>query len=146
MRKFLSKIAIFSGPLIIFLIWLACRTYDPYFAYHYLEKNCGNRAAWMYQRIFVDEAPVDIAFIGSSRTFSVVRDDLLEKNLGLSVVNLGYCGMGRNLHYTIVKDLLNQKKVQHLILEVRSDEFRFSHPMFPYLAQNRDVFQPVLFF
>ncbi|GJM32191.1 MAG: hypothetical protein DHS20C18_11920 [Saprospiraceae bacterium] len=77
----------------------------------------------------------------------LLEDSLLKKtNDSIAVLTLGYCRLGRNLSLVLLKDLLKHKNPKTLVLEVREDENRYSHPVFPYLAEREDVFQPVMLF
>ena len=58
----------------------------------------------------------------------------------------GICRPGRNLHFVLLRDLLSQKPIKTLVLDVRKDEDRYSHPVFPNLAKSKDVIAPVLLF
>ena len=92
---------------------------------------------------------MDIAFIGSSHTINGINDRLIEKNLemaGQNVANFGYCRLGRNLSYVLLKEILTEKTPQYLVLEVREGENKRSHPIFPYLAGTIDVFLAHPFF
>lgn len=113
-----------------------------------LENDCSNHAIWIYDRLFNNAKPVDIAFLGSSHTLNSINDKLIEDKLKkshLNVVNFGYCRLGRNLTYIFIKELLKTKNPKYLIIEVREDESRFSHPIFPYISGSRNVLLPVPF-
>lgn len=64
----------------------------------------------------------------------------------LTVANLGYCRLGRNLSYSLLKATLETKQPKHLVLEVREDEDRYSHPIYPHISSSRDVVFPNLIF
>ncbi len=107
-----------------------------------LKNDCHNRASWMYSRLYENSKPIDLAFIGSSRTMNSVNDRELQQELPqLSTVNFAYCRYGRNLQLRLLKNLVEKKHLQYLVLEVRVDENPFSHPIFPYLATNKDLIQ-----
>lgn len=102
----------------------------------------------MYDRMFEQSTPIDIAFLGSSHTISGLDDSLIQSLLlnPKSIVNLGYCRLGRNLTYTFLKDLLKEKRPEMLLIEARENENFYSHPIFPYLATERDVLASYPFF
>jgi hypothetical protein len=64
----------------------------------------------------------------------------------IRVLNLGYCRLGRNLNYALLKELLLIKKPRLVILEVTETENRYGHPIFPYIAEQKDVLLPALLF
>lgn len=150
MKRFLKQFVIFLLPILGSIVLLFILPLDKSFAYHYIKQDCAGHGAWIHHRIFENPKPVDIAFIGSSRTIHGVMDELLEKELGdtaaIHVATLGYCRLGRNMSYLLLKDLLKRKHPKVLVLEVREDEDHFSHPMFPYVADAKDVLFPTLLF
>jgi len=105
-----------------------------------LTEDCSNHGIWIYDRIFVNTKPIDIAFLGSSHTLNGINDKLIEEKLKINVANLGYCRFGENLIYVILKEIIKTKNLKTVIIEVREDEDRYSHPIFPYIAETRDVF------
>lgn len=152
MKQFLKNLLLFSSPFLLVIAYLFSNSSDRSFAYHYIEKDCGGHGKWVYNRIFKNPKPVDIAFIGSSRTIHGIMDWHLENQLtqinndSLHLLNLGYCRLGRNMDYLLLKELLKTKQPKIVILEVREDGSRYSHPIFPYLAESQDVLWPVAFF
>ena len=142
--KRLAELAI-TCLLVLTGLWLVFfLPYDKQYGYHCLLESCGRRV-WNYSRIFENKNPVDVAFIGSSRTICAVQDSLLENILPqpTQFVNLGFCRYGRSLHYAFVKDLLSRHQPACVVLEVNEKESRFSHPDFPYVADGRDLIFPV---
>ena len=151
MKKFIKNIAIFLLPSILFVVVLLIIPLNKEFAFHFIKGNCYNHGEWLYQRIFENQAPVDVAFIGSSRTLHAVNDKALGKTLSgktgsdLNVVNFGFCQQGRNFQYAVLKDLLKHKHPKLVIIEITEDERRSTHQSYPYIADARDiVFSPCL--
>lgn len=109
------------------------------------------KGRWYYDRLFEDERPVDVAFIGTSHTNGNIRDDLVEAllredyGLDVHVANLGLPEHGRNLHYVVARDLFANKSPRLLVLEVKSYESRRSHHLFGRLARVDDIVLPALF-
>jgi hypothetical protein len=97
----------------------------------------------MYYRLHQNETPIDVAFVGTSHTGCGVNDSLIGREVGpsINVANLAYCTKGRNLHYTVIKDLLATKKPKLIILEIRETESRDSHKDFSLIANTEDLLQ-----
>ena len=79
MKQILLKIALFFGLLAIPLVALFILPYSEEFAYHYVEHDCYNHGAWIYDRIVHNQAPIDIAFVGSSHTIHAFQDKKMEE-------------------------------------------------------------------
>ena len=145
MKKFIRNSILFCLPVLLGSFSLFLIPLDKQFAYHYVKGECSDKASWMYHRVFEDERPVDIVFSGASQTGSAVIDETISEKLSqtagknIEVVNYGYCRGGRDIQYTMLKDLFHQKHPQLLVLEVTEDEPKKSHPVFPYLADTKDL-------
>jgi hypothetical protein len=119
------------------------------FLYQGLSEDCFNHGIWVYDRIFNNPKNIDIAFLGSSQTINGINDKLIEdklKNKKLHVVNLGYCRLGVNLYYILIKEIVKTKKPRIIVIEIRGEENRYSHPVFPFIADNIDVLTATLLF
>ena len=150
-RKIIIRLGGFLLPLLIGIVALFMAPLDKQYAYHFLKNECDDKGAWIYDRIFQNPAPVDVAFIGSSRTKAAVIEDTLEAafsryNKIVSVANMGYCRWGRNLDYALVKDLFKNRQPKYIVLEVHEEEERLSHIDFAYMADARDVLMPEMLF
>lgn len=146
MKQFLYKLFLFLLPLFLGTILLLVFPASKKRAYYYLKNDCEGRGAWMYSRIFESSKAIDVAFLGSSHTINGVNDSLISIRSGLEVCNLGYCRLGRDLTYVLMKELLPSKNTQTFIIEVLPEENPFSHPVFAYLAdasQLLDVQTPI---
>lgn len=148
MKKLSLHITLFLIPVLVILILYPVNKRQRYLS---LKDDCFNHGVWLHDRIFENTIPVDIAFIGSSHTINGIDDKLIETELGsfnkkCHVLNMGYCRLGRNMHYTLLKELLKEKKPKVLVLEVTESENRYSHPIFPYVAEQKDALLPTLFF
>lgn len=136
MRKLLKNILIFIVPLFLVLIALPTDRRDRYCG---LENDCFNHGIWIYDRVVHNPNPVDIAFLGSSRTFNTIDDEYIQSYLQTKhVVNLGYCRFGRNLEKLFLDLLVENKKPEYIILEVRQSDHRSNHPVFPYVASSKE--------
>jgi len=142
MKQVLLKIALFFSLLMVPFVVLFKIPYSNEFAYHFIEGDCYNHGAWIFDRITRNMTPIDIAFIGSSHTIHAIQDKRIEKMLGTNdhLVNLGYCRSGRNLQFIFLKMLLEHKAPKVIVVEVYEDEEKNSSDMFPYLAETKDIF------
>ncbi|MDP3644538.1 MAG: hypothetical protein Q8S54_15270 [Bacteroidota bacterium] len=148
MKRIILKLVLFFSLLMIPIVSFFMLPYSEEFAYHYIEQDCYNHGAWIYDRINHNPAPIDVAFIGSSHTLHAIQEKKMEELLGQNfrVVNLGYCRYGRNIEYTILKMLLKHKSPKLIVIEVHEDEEKNSHDIFPYLAETEDLLlTPTLF-
>jgi hypothetical protein len=142
MKSIIQKTALFFGLIIIPVALLFLAPYPKKFAFNYIKNDCYNHGAWIYDRINSNQEPVDIAFIGSSHTIHAFQDKKIEELLETNsrVTNLGYCRIGRNLEYILLKLLLEKKSPKMVVIEVNEDEAKNSHDIFPYLANSKDLF------
>ena len=106
----------------------------------------------MYHRIFEDQRPVDVVFSGASHTSCAIMDQFISEELSfkagkkIEAVNYGYCRGGRDIQYVMLKDLFEQKHPKILVIDVAEDEPKKSHPVFPYLAESKDLFCSLVLF
>lgn len=144
MKKLYKNSLLFLIPIFLAVIFLPI---NQRLKFKGLKNDCLNHGSWMHDRLFENEQAIDLAFIGSSHTISGVNDELIDGQLkDRTITNLGYCRLGRNLSYVLLKELLVEKNPQAIILEVREDEDRYSHPIFPYLGESKEVLWPALLF
>jgi len=139
MRKLYKNIILFLLPVLILVILLPVNERSKFIG---LKDDCFNHGIWIHDRIFKNKKPVDIAFFGSSKTINSINDELIEKELSTAnanIVNFGYCRLGRNFSLLLIKKVLKNKQPKQLIIEVREDEDRYSHPIFPYIASTKEV-------
>ena len=152
MRKFLTYIILFLIPFFIASVTLFLIPIDKKFSYNFVKGECENKASWIYNRVFVDNRDIDVVFVGASQTGCAIMDDVIEKELNkdlkrkINVVNFGYCRRGRDIQYVMLKDMFSIKKPKIIVLEVAEDEPKKSHPVFPYLANTKDLFDSFVLF
>jgi hypothetical protein len=151
MRKFLAHIVLFLLPVFVVVVLVFYYPVERSFSYHYMPGDCENRSSWLYGRMLEDTTAADIVFFGSSHTMTGVQDMTLETLLTartgktVRVANLGYCRIGEELPYVLLKDLLRTKKPQLVVLEVRERISTSSQPVYPFLAERRDLLCPPSF-
>jgi len=146
MKRLWFKILLFLLPLILVVALIPV---DKRLNFVGLKEDCFYHGVWLYDRIHLNPDPVDIAFLGSSHTVNSINDTLIMRTCGdtsLHIVNLGYCRYGVNLYYAILKEVVRMKRPKMLFIEVREDENRYSHPVFPYIADPVDVITESPFF
>ncbi len=100
---------------------------------------------WIYQRIHFDPTPIDIAFIGTSRTGMGIHSRRLEEDLArdgihANAVNLYCVRSGVNMQYVMAKELLSSRKVKLIVLEMSEREERKPHELFHQYADPEDIF------
>jgi len=138
MKSFTLKLLLFIFPIGLGLYLLPVDERSTYLA---LEDDCSDRAIWMYDRITNEKAAIKIAFLGSSHTINGIDDEFLNKRRqNAGITNLGYCRLGRDLNLRWLRLLIKHHNLEHIILEVREAENRYSHPVYPFLASRSDVF------
>lgn len=152
MRRFLFHIIVFSTPLMVLLVVLFSVQPNKKFAYTFVKGECDNKAEWIYQRIFENHERIDIVFTGASQTSCAIMDELIEEqldsilNTNSKVASLGYCRRGRDIQFAMLNDLFSYKKPKLLVIEITENEPAKSHPVFPYLAESKDVLGSLVFF
>lgn len=144
MKRLIRNVLLFLLPI---LVILAIIPVNKRLVYQGLKEDCANHGIWIHDRMHINVTPIDLAFLGSSKTMNAVNDKLLSDSISnIQIANLGYCRLGRNFSFALFKELLTVKKPQHLVIEVREKEDRYSHPIFPHLAESEDVMFPNLLF
>ncbi|MEQ8325466.1 MAG: hypothetical protein RIC15_12635 [Vicingaceae bacterium] len=118
----------------------------PRYYHYYYTLNDGCNITWIHDRIFENPRAIDIAFLGTSHTGCAVNDGYLDSLIGdENVVNLSYCQGGRNIQFTVLKDILLKHKPSAIYLEVRMEEDFTSHRDFGTVGYLNDVFHaPIL--
>jgi len=146
MKRVFFNILFFLIPLVLLIYFIPVERRQRFIQ---LNEDCSWHGIWLFDRIHHNEKPVDVAFFGSSHTINGIMDDTIENQLkssSINVVNFGYCRYGVNIYPVLLKEILKAKKLRVLYLEVREDENRYSHPVFPYIADIKDIFLATPFF
>lgn len=118
--------------------------HDKYFRYQVPNDPDAPTSYWIYERIHFDPTPIDIAFIGTSRTGMSIHSRRLEEDLArdgihANAVNLYCVRSGVNMQYVVVKELLNSRKVKLIVLEMTEREERKPHELFHQYADPEDI-------
>lgn len=137
---------IFSLTLAFILCSLSAIPHNRYIRFQQLagESIHYMRSKWIYERIHFDQTPIDIAFIGTSHTQSGINSKLVEETLrknGIDqhVVNFSIPHLGRDLHYLLTRELIENRNIKTIIIELQEVEFRAPHPAFQRLADVSDL-------
>lgn len=150
-KKIWSNLFLFLVPLVLGWATLFVLDGRERFRYFFPKYNCMGHSGWIYDMLNLIDRPVDIAFIGTSRTKDNLNDYILEqhlkgKGIDMNVLNLGYCRFGRNMHHMLAKRMLERWDLKHIILEINLKENWDGHEDFAYLAKNEELFFPVMIF
>jgi hypothetical protein len=141
LQKFVFVLLASALALLVAVIALP---HDKYLRYQSLNDHTAPNAYWIYQRIHNDPTPIDVAFLGTSRTGRSVNTARLQQGLAARgiqahAVNFHVVKTGRDMHYAIAKELLTNRKVKLLVVEMTELEDRTPHPDFIFLADPSDV-------
>jgi hypothetical protein len=157
MRAFLRNFALGAVTAVIVLAAMLFLPHDRYIRWQDMRVEAYARLGWIYERIHFDPTPIDIAFIGTSHTMNgidaaAVSESLTQATSGsgsavrqIHVTNLAIPSYGRNLHWLIARELLENRRVGVLVLEIFENETRKAHPLFVYPAELSDVLNAPLF-
>lgn len=137
MKKVGRKIVWFALPFLIGVIALMQLPVDESFRWQFISEDCQGRGPWLESVLRSDFEPHTI-FLGTSHTINGVKDLHLSNALKIPVLNAGYCRFGRDMHWIIAEEFVRKKPIKRIIVEVRAEESRRSHPMFGYVAQPTD--------
>jgi hypothetical protein len=125
--------------------------HDRYVRYQQLASSDLFRSRWVYERIHYDKTPIDVAIIGSSRLETSVSAPILEKELTerlgrpIHVANLAIPQEGRNLHYLVARELVENHPETRIILLSVVEQADLSHPAFRYLADPGETLRAPFF-
>jgi hypothetical protein len=154
---FLRRLAIAGTIAVLVLIGMVLLPHDRYIRWQDAQVEAYARLGWIYERIHFDLTPIDIAFIGTSHTMSGIDDSAVAKTINevtissatnphvIHVTNFAIPAYGRNLHWLIARELLENRHVGLLVLEIFENETRKSHPLFVYPAEVSDVLSAPVF-
>ncbi len=118
--------------------------HDPYIRYQSMAGTIFDRTRWIYERIHFDDAPIDIAFIGSSRTARgvispAIEDGLKRAGLDKRVVNFSLPASGFDIRLTLARELLEARDVELLVISLVEQFPRDGHQAFRDLATAADI-------
>jgi hypothetical protein len=142
-RKTLAILAIALGAA----VGLSLIPGKPYQRWQLLNGTIHANARWMYERIHFDPRPIDVVFVGPSRTGAGVNAPRLARSLAAerlpsNVVNFSLPESGRNVNLVIVQELLKTKQPKLLVIGVTEKPSRTGHSTFKFLAPARMIVSP----
>jgi len=127
------------------LIALSALPDDRYLRFKSLTEPEVVKAGWIYERIHFDPTPIDVVFIGTSRTVAGIDSEIVEQTCRdaggkyCNSVNFGMLHLGRNVHWLLAREVIRTRMPRLLVVEVQETEFRALHPAFPFLADPADI-------
>lgn len=132
---------------------LGCMTlpWSPYVAWQQSAGTDMFHSRWIYERLHFDRAPIEVAFVGSSRFEAAISPVALQQGLSrrlgrkVAVANLSLVRPGRDLHAQIVDDLLRTHPEVRLIVLADDGDMASSHPMFAQVASPSAIVGAPLF-
>ena len=134
--------------LSVTLAVLACLLPEnPYQRWQLLDGTIHSHARWIYERTEFDTTPIDVAFVGPSRTEMGVNAPRLSaalaaRGLPSRVVNFSLPESGRNINDVVVEQMLRHKTPRLLVLGVTEKPSRFGHPAFKFIAPRNQIVAP----
>lgn len=139
--KFLTAIA---GTIVALFVAAVALPHDPYIRYQSLADSIFDRAEWIYERIHFDETPLDIVFVGPSRTeravgAAVLEADLRARGVDKRVANFSLPSSGLDLSYAIAREALDTRQVDLLVVSLVEQFPRDGHQAFGDLATVQDI-------
>jgi hypothetical protein len=133
------------------LVCMVLLPHDRFIRFQDMRVEAYARLGWIYERIHFDPTPIDVAFIGTSHTLTgvdaaaaahVIEEIGKQSNSGVRsahLTNLAFPNYGRNMHWIIARELLENRQVGMLVLEIFENETRKPHPLFVYPAEVSDI-------
>ena len=98
-------LALVATTITLLAVALVHLPHSPYIRYQSLNDTIFSNAKWMFERLTYDSTPIDVLFLGSSRTGAAASTTLIEKallesgsNLRVSNISLPAAGMDIRLN------------------------------------------------
>ena len=149
MKRFPASSAIIGIFFAVGLIAaaLSCLPDNPYQRFQQLDGTEYRNLRWIYERLHLSPAPVDVAFLGASRTASVINTQQIAAAFRLrgtpaDVVNFAIPMNGRNLDWVLARQLFATKRPKLVIIGVLQQPGRYGHPVYKYVASRLELAEP----
>ena len=147
----LAYLGLMAGAMVLIVVGICLLPHSRLVRFNSLTEPAVIKAGWIYERIHHDRTPLDVVFIGTSRSVFGVNSAAVESAYGqatgqnLHVVNFAVQHLGRDLHYLLAREALLNRTVKLLVVEVNEDEPRDLHPAFGPLAEASEILFAPLF-
>jgi len=124
--------------------------HDPYVRYQRFDQTIFSKLTWIYERIHATDEPIDIVFLGSSRTGRGANSELVEAYLndsgvGLHAVNFSLPAAGLDVRSTILHEILSRKKIKLVVYGVVETLPRGGHQAYGDLAPVNEILRAPFF-
>ncbi|QIE43993.1 hypothetical protein G5B39_18505 (plasmid) [Rhodobacteraceae bacterium SC52] len=120
--------------------------HDPYIRYQSFKGTIFDRLSWVYDRLYHDDTPIDVLFIGSSRTARGANAAAIEAELAeigrpeLRVANISEPASGMDIRLTKLRDALRaHPEIRLVVLGMVEALPRDGHQAFGDLATAGQV-------
>lgn len=136
--------------VVVLMIASVFMPHDPYIRWQSLNGTMFERAAHQYERLHFDPAPVDVIFIGSSRTARAInpraiRQAFAKEGAPINVVDLSLPSSGMDIRVSQARAALKaHPETKLLVVSVVEALPRDGHQTFADLASARDIFSSPL--
>lgn len=133
-----------AGSLVVLTGVVLALPHDPYIRFQALNDTIYNRAQWIYERIHHDPEPIDVVFIGSSRTGAAVQPELMEaalaeRGLDVTVANFSLASSGMDIRDTILRETFRAKSPKLVVIPVVEAFPRDGHDAWGEIATAGEV-------
>lgn len=123
---------------------------SPYQSFQLLDGTIHRKSRWIYERTHFDPTPIDVLFIGPSRTAAGVvpleiETELATHNIHANVVNFSLPETGRNINCYIIEETLKAKSPKLIVIGVTEKPSRFGHSAYKFIAPNTFILNPHYF-
>ena len=140
--RYIASILVGTVALAILAVALP---HDPYVRWQSFQGTMFERTRYFYERLHFDPTPVDVVFIGSSRTATgveprLLQQDLERRGLNYNVVDLSLPSDGMDIRVVEAREaLLTHPETRLLVISVVEALPRDGHQAFGDLASVGDI-------
>jgi hypothetical protein len=143
-RSSLYCLVVIAGAFVLSALAVAL-PHDPYIRWQSFSGTMFERARIQYERLHFDPAPVDVLFVGSSRTAAGINPPMLEaylreKGHPLRVLDMSLPASGMDIRVAQVREALRAKPgIKLIVIDVPEGLPRDGHQAFGDLAPAPEV-------
>jgi len=141
-RAYLALLGVVS---LLLAVLATALPHDPYIRYQSTKGTIFERTRYLYERLHFDPTPIDVVFIGSSRTAGGVDPEVLEqqleqRGLNLHVANLSMPASGMDIRVVEAREALrSHPEIKLMVISVVEAFPRDGHQAFGDLATTGDI-------